>query len=141
MTRNILICGATGFIGRNFLESFSRIKDYKIYATYNKKNKFKIKNVKWIKANLTDYKKCLKITKNIDLVFQFAATTSGSKIILNQPYVHTTENAVMNSYMLKASFHNKIKHFIFTSCTIMYPNSKKSLNETTVVETLYRKNV
>jgi nucleoside-diphosphate-sugar epimerase len=134
MKTNILICGATGFIGRNFLESFSKIINYKIYATYNKKKKTNIKNVKWIKADLTTYKDCLKATKNKDIILQFAAMTSGSNVILAQPYLHITDNAVMNSYILKASYHNKIKHFIFTSCTVMYPNSKKALKETELEE-------
>ena len=67
-------------------------------------------------------------------MLQFAATTSGSNIILNKPYVHVTDNAVMNSYLLKSIFHNKIKHFIFTSCTVMYPDSKIKCNEKMVDE-------
>jgi GDP-L-fucose synthase len=129
MKTNILICGATGFIGRNFLNYFLNIKNYKIFAIYNIKKKIKIRGVNWIKADLRNYKDCLKATKNIDIVLQFAAATSGSRVILNQPYVHVTDNAVMNSYILKASYINKIKHFIFTSCTIMYPNSTKYLSE------------
>ena len=76
------------------------------------------------------YKDCIKVTKNIDIVIQAAATTSGSKDIINSPYLHVTDNAVMNSYLLKACYINKIKHFVFTSCTVMYPNSKKYLTET-----------
>lgn len=129
MKTNILICGATGFIGKNFLNSFSKIKKYKIFATYHTKKKIKVKGVNWIKADLRVYSDCLKVTKKIDIVLQFAATTSGSKVTLNQPYVHVTDNAIMNSYMLKASYINNIKHFIFPSCTIMYPNSKIPLNE------------
>ena len=63
-------------------------------------------------------------------MIQAAATTSGSKDILNSPFLHVTDNAVMNSYLLKACYLNKIKHFIFTSCTVMYPNSTKHLKET-----------
>lgn len=129
MKTNILICGATGFIGRNFLNSLSKIKNYKVFATYNIKKKIKVRGVKWIKADLRNYENCLRATKKIDIVMQFAATTSGSKVILNQPYVHVTDNAIINSYMLKASYVNQVKHFIFPSCTIMYPNSKKYLSE------------
>ena len=43
-------------------------------------------------------------TKGIEIVLQFAATTSGSNVILNKPYVHVTDNAVMNSYLLKSIF-------------------------------------
>ena len=79
------------------------------------------------RADLRNYKDCLKVTKKIDIVIQAAATTSGSKDIINSPYLHVTDNAVMNSYLLKACYENSIKHFIFTSCTVMYPNTKKQL--------------
>ena len=40
----------------------------------------------------------------------------------------------MNSYLLRAIYENKVKHFIFTSCTVMYKNSKKNLSEDEVDE-------
>tara|TARA_A100001011_G_C14314489_1_gene847245 strand:+ start:1641 stop:2582 length:942 start_codon:yes stop_codon:yes gene_type:complete len=134
MKKKILICGATGFIGKNFLEKFSQNNKYKVFATYHKKKPFFCKNVKWFKADLRVYNDCQIVTKNIEIILQLAATTSGSNIILKEPYIHVTDNAVMNSYILKAAFHNKIKHFIFTSCTIMYPNSKKKNTEKMVDE-------
>ena len=70
------------------------------------------------------------ITKNIDIIIQAAATTSGAKTIISRPYEHVTDNAIMNSYLLRSSFENKIKHFIFFSCTVMYQSSNKSLKET-----------
>ncbi len=131
--KKVLICGATGFVGKNLVYSLS--KRFKIYAVYNKKPKFYLKNVKWIKADLRKLNNCLKVTKNCDIVIQAAATTSGSKDIINSPYIHVTDNAIMNSYILKSSFINKVKHFIFTSCTVMYKNSETPLNETDVDNT------
>ena len=131
--KKVLICGATGFVGKNLVYSLSN--RFKIYAVYNKKPKFYLKNVKWIKADLRKLNNCLKVTKNCDIVIQAAATTSGSKDIINSPYIHVTDNAIMNSYILKSSFINKVKHFIFTSCTVMYKNSETPLNETDVDNT------
>lgn len=132
--KNILVCGGTGFIGKNVVFSFCKKKEYKIFSTYFKSKPLKIKGVNWIKADLRNFKDCLKVTKNIDIVIQCAATTSGSKDIINQPYLHVTDNAVMNSYLLRACYQNKIKHFIFLSCTVMYKNSKKALSEDQVEE-------
>lgn len=134
MKKKILICGATGFIGRNSIDRFRLNNKYKIIAVYNKRKPILVNNVSWVKADLRKYKNCVRVTKGIDIVLQFAATTSGSNIILNKPYVHVTDNAVMNSYLLKSIFHNKIKHFIFTSCTVMYPDSKIKCNEKMVDE-------
>ena len=135
MKKNILICGASGFIGKNLSLFFSRKNKYNLIATYNRrKPKIRFKNIKWVKVDLRQFKECIKITKNIDIVLQCAATTSGSRDIIYSPFLHVTDNAVMNSYLLKACYINKIKHFLFTSCTVMYKNSKKSLKENEVEE-------
>lgn len=126
---NILICGATGFIGRNILLELSKNKNYRIFAVYHKSKKVNIPSVNWIKADLTNLNIVKKITKNIDILIQAAATTSGAKDIVSKPYIHVTDNAIMNSYLLRSAFENKIKHFIFFSCTVMYQSSKKALKE------------
>jgi nucleoside-diphosphate-sugar epimerase len=133
--KKILICGGSGFIGKNLSIRLSKNKKFKIFATYHlHRPKLNIKNIKWIKCDLRILEECLKITKNKDIIIQCAATTSGSKDIINTPYVHVTDNAVMNSYLLKSCYINKIKHFIFTSCTVMYRNSRVKLNEEQVIE-------
>ncbi len=129
MKKKILICGATGFIGRNLIENLSKNKNYKIYATYNKKNKFKLKNIKWIKGDLRNDTFSKRVTKNIDIIIQAAATTTGSKDVVMQPFVHVTDNAVMNAYLFRNAYINKVKHVIFFSCTTMYKSSKKSIKE------------
>jgi nucleoside-diphosphate-sugar epimerase len=136
--KKITICGATGFIGINLVRKFS--KKYKVYAIYNKKKPFSLKNVKWVKADLRNYKDCLKVTSLSKIIIQAAATTSGSKDIINNPFLHVTDNAIMNSYLLKASYVNSIEKFIFTSCTVMYHHSKKSLSENDVEESRIFKN-
>ena len=50
--------------------------------------------------------------KSADAVLQFAATTSGQRY-RRETYIHVTDNAVMNSYLLRESFEAGIKHFIF----------------------------
>jgi GDP-L-fucose synthase len=125
----ILIAGATGFIGSNILNYFKKTNN-SIFALYFKKKPWiKSKNIKWVKGDLKNFDFCKKVTKNIDVVIQCAATTSGAKDIINSPYLHVTDNAVINSYLLQSCYNNKVKHFIFFSCTVMYQNSKKPLRE------------
>ena len=127
--KNILICGATGFIGKNILLNLCKNKNYKIFAVHNNSKKISLPNVNWIRADLTNPKIVKKITRNIDILIQAAATTSGAKDIINTPYIHVTDNAIMNSYLLRSAFENKIKHFIFFSCTVMYQSSTKAIKE------------
>ncbi len=138
MNKNIVICGATGFVGKNLVLQLS--KKYKIIGVYNRKPSFKCKNVLWVKADLRKIEECNKVTKKVDILIQAAATTSGSKDIINKPYLHVTDNAIMNSNLLKSCFDNKVKHFIFTSCTVMYGNSMVPLNENQVIEKKIYKN-
>ena len=128
--QTVLLCGATGFIGRNIAKNLSKNSKYKIICTHNNSKPFRLKNIKWVKVDLRNSRQVDKITRNIDIVIQAAATTSGAKTIISRPYEHVTDNAIMNSYLLRASLENKIKHFIFFSCTVMYQSSNTPLKET-----------
>jgi len=116
----ILICGATGFIGRNIVELLSIVPGIQITAVYNKKPPFLIENVEFVKANLTNLKDVERVIKSQDIVIQAAANTSGVKDAIERPYVHVTDNAIMNSLILKSCYDNHVKKFIFFSCTVVY---------------------
>jgi len=129
MKKNILICGATGFIGKNIALNLCLNKTYKVFCTYNKKKSYFNKNINWIKIDLRKRNKLDRVTKDIDIIIQAAATTSGVKTIIQKPYEHVTDNVILNSLLLESAYRNKVKHFIFFSCSVMYQSSKKSLRE------------
>ena len=104
--KKIIILGGTGFIGKNLLIHYSKKKNYKVYATYFRSEKFYLNNVTWIKADLRIEKNVKKVTKNIDIVIQAAATTSGAKDVVNSPYIQVKDNAIMNSLLLRSFFDN-----------------------------------
>ncbi len=124
----VLVCGASGFIGRNIVERLVQRDDLKIYGTYLK-TKPKIKGLTILKVDLTKESQVNQVIKGKNIVIQAAAVTTGSKDVVTRPYIHVTDNAVMNSLILRASFENKIKHLVFFSCTTMYPNQKKPVKE------------
>lgn len=126
---NILILGATGFIGKNILKYYSKSGHRITAVCFKRKPGFRYKNIKWIRGDLRNKEFCQKITKNTDIIIQAAATTSGAKDIINKPYLHVTDNAVMNSYLLQSCYDNFVKKFIFFSCTVMYQNSVRPLKE------------
>lgn len=128
--KTILVCGATGFIGRNLLDYYSK-KNYKIKATHFKRSPVEgYPNVEWIKCDLRNPSDIKDALRGVDIVMQFAATTTGAKDIVSKPYIHVTDNAVMNSLLLRESFEQSIENFIFPSCTIMYQKSETALKET-----------
>lgn len=129
MKKKILICGATGFIGRNMAERFARSGEYEVHAVRFNRPEYALPNTVWHKADLRDPAACEKLVSGMDVIVQAAATTSGSKDIVSKPFIHVTDNAVMNSYLFRAAFEAKVKHVVFFSCTVMYPSSEKALKE------------
>jgi GDP-L-fucose synthase len=129
--KSILICGATGFIGRNLLDYYYNQGNYNIRATHFKRPIVEgYEGVEWMQCDLRDPKQVQEAVNGIDIIMQFAATTSGANDIISKPYVHVTDNAVMNSLLLREVFEQNIEHFIFPSCTIMYQKSEQAIKET-----------
>lgn len=130
MKKKILICGASGFIGRNLFETLSKRKNLDVYGTYHT-NKFS-KDRKLIKTDLTSKNQVSKLLKKgFDVLIQTAAVTSGVKDIITKPYIHITNNLIMNSLILQGAYDNSIPQVIFLSCTVMYqPNTGKPVKET-----------
>lgn len=130
----ILVCGITGFIGRNIAERLIARENIQLFGTYFKTKPARIflNNRKTIlsKVDFSDKKQVDKIIAGKDIVIQAAAVTTGSKDVVTRPYVHVTDNAVMNSLIFRACFEHKVKHLIFFSCTTMYPNQKAPVKET-----------
>lgn len=119
--KNLLICGGSGFIGRNCVEHFAKTGKYKITATYFSENEYPpVDGVEFVRVDLRNENEVKEIMKGKDIVIQAAATTTGAKDVIEQPFVHVTDNAVMNSWIFREALLNKVEHLIFFSCTVMY---------------------
>ena len=123
----ILICGATGFMGRNLFEYFTK-QGHEVYGTCGDSKSYH-SNI--YHTNLKDEKSITWLFDTVrpEIVIQAAATTSGVADTLAKPYMHVTDNAVVNSLLLRAAYEHKVKHFIFLSCSVMYQPSEIPLKE------------
>ena len=128
--QKLLICGATGFVGRNMVEYFSKKSEYDVHAVRFNRLEYQVEGVTWHQCDLKDPSKLDDLIEGVDVIVQAAATTSGAKDIVTKPFIHVTDNAVMNSYLFRTAFEKKVKHVIFFSCTVMYQSSDKGLKET-----------
>jgi nucleoside-diphosphate-sugar epimerase len=128
--RKLLICGATGFIGRNLTEWFSRRPDFDVVALYHQRPPYACPNVTWAKADLREAEGLASLLGGVDIIVQAAATTSGAKDITARPYIHVTDNAVMNSLLFRAAHDVGVRHVVFFSCAVMLPSSEVALAET-----------
>lgn len=128
--KNLLICGGSGFIGRNCVEYFSKSAEYKITATYFSEQKYEpIEGVEFVKVDLRNEAEVKEIMKDKQIIIQAAATTTGAKDVINAPYIHVTDNAVMNSWIFREAVLNKAEHLIFFSCTVMYQSKDELQSE------------
>lgn len=130
MKPKLLVMGATGFVGRNMVEYFARQGKYDVHAVRFNRPEYACAGVTWHKADLRDPAAVDKLLKGVDFVVQAAATTSGAKDIVARPFIHVTDNAIMNSYIFRSAFEHKVKHLVFFSCTVMYQSSETALKET-----------
>ncbi|WP_421781041.1 NAD-dependent epimerase/dehydratase family protein [Kiloniella litopenaei] len=127
--QRVVICGATGFIGRNLVEYFSAQKGYEVVAVSHNRPEYAQENVTWVNADLRNAREVNELLSGTDIVIQAAATTSGAKDITTKPFIHVTDNAVMNSHLLRSAYEQAVKHFVFFSCTVMYPSSDHLVSE------------
>ena len=131
--KKVLVMGATGFIGRNIVERLCGRDDLELYGTY-----FRTKppeplagnsKIELIQADLTARDAVEQAVAGKDIVIQAAAVTTGARDTLLRPYIHVTDNAVMNALIFRAAFESKVRQVIFFSCTSMYSEQKKPVRE------------
>jgi GDP-L-fucose synthase len=128
--RRVVVCGATGFIGRNIAETLAAEPErFRVTGVHHRRPPFEHSAIEWIAADLTDRSQAERALDGAEIVIQAAATTSGAKDIVTRPYIHVADNAVMNSHLLRAAFDKKVGHFVFFSCSVMYPSSPRALAE------------
>ena len=130
MAIKLLVLGATGFIGRNAAEYFAKSTDYEVYGTYHNSEPLSHPKIQMTQTDLTRAEEVDRVMKGMDVVIQAAATTSGAKDIVSKPYIHVTDNVVMNALIQRFAFEHSVQHVIGLSCTVMYPNSNTPLKET-----------
>lgn len=126
----ILVLGASGFIGKNIAEHFSNL-GHEVHRVGFTRAEYSYPDVIWHKVDLRNPDEVKNIVEGMDVIIHAAATTSGSKDIVNNPSIHVTDNAIMNSLIFRAACEAKVKHVIFFSCTVMYPTSFLPLKEDT----------
>ena len=129
--KRVLVCGASGFIGRNLFETLSQRKDLDVYGTYltnNDLNRQPAHQRLW-RVNFTDLESARKITKGFDVVINAAAMTDGSGAVKAHPEIYIAISNRINTNIIEAVYENKVPQFIFMSCTMMYPSSSRPLKE------------
>ncbi len=93
-------------------------------ASKDKKNLVNKKVKKFYNLDLTNLKNCIKITKNIDIVFNLLGITGSPKINIEHPASFMMGNINLSLPLLEAARINKVKKYLLTSTYGVYGPSK-----------------
>ncbi|HPB67452.1 MAG TPA: NAD-dependent epimerase/dehydratase family protein [Candidatus Omnitrophota bacterium] len=119
--KNILVTGATGFVGSNLLlrlvETGARIRA----VVHQRPPVIDDVRIDYVPGDLTRQEDCQSMVRGIDYVFHCAASTSGAAVISRTPLVHVTPNIVMNARLLEAAYMAGVKKFLWLSSSTGYP--------------------
>lgn len=137
--RKLLITGAAGFVGRNFLIRYrKKLSKFNILLLVYKKSDKKEKKFeqlfeKWgfktVKVDLIDKKSLAKLNFDPDIVIHLAASTDTSK------KDHRANDLGSKNLVESLKSLNSKTHFLYTSTTAVYAGRKnlnKPINENTI---------
>ena len=110
---NILITGASGFVGYNLLYYLNKDSNLNLFVTSRKKNIDTFKNIKLFTVDISKEKN-FKFLKDIDVVIHLAASQhySGEK---NNKNFYKETNIIGTNNLIRYAIKNKVKKFIYLS--------------------------
>jgi GDP-D-mannose 3', 5'-epimerase len=122
----VLITGAGGFIGHHLVK-FLKKRGFWVRGVDIKNPEFE-KTIadEFLLLDLRLKKNALKVTKNIDYVFNLASNMGGVGFIDGVRARLMYDNILIDTNMLEASRQNKVRRFFYPSSALVYPDFKES---------------
>lgn len=133
---NILVTGASGFIGSHVLRVFAERGYTNLFST-TKSRELRKDFESW--PSVTNYVGdlrnedfCSKVTKKIDVIVHCAANTTNALDTKVNPLLHVTPNVEMNVNLMEQAWRNGVKKFVFLSSNTVYPDVGNQLCDETL---------
>lgn len=129
--KNILVTGGTGMIGSHLVELLLEKNANIRTISHERKipNELEDKGLDVISGDLTEKKFAKESVRGMDYVFHLAAYTGGLGRTSTHPASTLTPNLIMDGNILEAAKNERIDRFLYASCTCIYPNDEKTLEE------------
>ena len=128
--KNILVCGAGGFIGGHLVNHLMKDKNNNLICADIKPKEYWFQiyeENKNFSLDLKEYENCLEVTKNIDYVLNMACNMGGMGFIENNK-AECMLSVLINTNLLRAGLKNKIEKYFYSSSACAYNALKQ--NET-----------
>ena len=132
MKKKVLICGATGFIGKNLVENFMKKDNFDVRAVWHKPSDVTDcynDEIEWVNADLTKKEDVKRVMQDVNIVLHYAAFTTNIKDGIENPQLFVTDNVIMNSLIFRYAYEFGVEHVVFPSCTVMYEDFGKPIKE------------
>ena len=122
MKKKILVCGAGGFIGGHLASIFKDDKNYELVCADIKPKEYWFQifdNAKNFSLDLKEYENTLKVTKDVDYIFNFACNMGGMGFIENNK-AECMLSVLVNTNLLRSAIENSCKKYFFSSSACVY---------------------
>ena len=130
LSKNIIVSGATGFVGRNIVKSLIK-NNYKVSILIRNKNKVLsidyLKNLPKIYFNLEEYDKAIKVPQNATLIH-----CAWSEVKDIHSINHIEKNYINNYYFIKNMINNGIKNIVITGTCFEYGLQKSPIKANSI---------
>jgi len=128
--KRILVAGAAGFVGTNFIKRLVDVKDCDVLGVYNtNKPIIEANNISCIHADLRNLDECKRVVKDADYVCMFAGRLSTVAVMSQNPLGPVADNTVINVNMLDAAYSAGVKRYLWLSSTTGYPEMDHQMTE------------
>jgi GDP-D-mannose 3',5'-epimerase len=125
--KKILVCGGGGFIGGHLVSKLLSMNNSIICVDLKPKELWfqYFEECENHSLDLKDYENCLKVTKNVDYVFNMACNMGGMGFIENNK-AECMLSVLVNTNLLRACLINSAERYFFSSSACAYNTSKQN---------------
>lgn len=130
--KKVLVAGGTGMIGICMIHQLLQYDCEITVASLEQKDyaeKLFGKKVNFFQTDLTDFDKCLRVTKGQELVFNLVGIKGSVGIGQTKTASFLVPMLRFQTNLMDASFKNDVKGFLFVSSISAYPQSNKPKTE------------
>ena len=132
----VLVTGGAGLIGSNLVEKLIDLnhdvyvvdnlwRGKKLNLIRNNRNLINM-NSHFFEYDLTDYKNCVEVSENMDIVIHLADIVAGINFVFDNELFVYRSNVLMNSNVLHAAIENNVKKFLYVGTACSYPAEMQS---------------